>query len=56
MDRRTLAGIGLCTVGLVGYVAGIYVEYPGRAFSITALMVGITLIAIAHQATSGQSA
>lgn len=56
MDRPTLAGIGLCTVGLVGYVAGVYVAYPGRAFSITALMVGITLVAIARQSAPGQGA
>ncbi|SEO29016.1 hypothetical protein SAMN04487948_101555 [Halogranum amylolyticum] len=49
MEWRTLAGVGLSTAGFLGYVAGIYVSYPGRSFSITAVMVGITLIAIGHQ-------
>lgn len=49
MHRSTLVGIGLFAVGLVGYVVGIYVAYPGRAFSITAVVVGIALAAIAQQ-------
>lgn len=49
MERSTLAGLGLFTVGLVGYVVGVYVAYPGRAFSITAIVVGIALVAIASQ-------
>lgn len=52
MDRSTPAGIGLFTVGLLGYLAGIYVTYPGRAFSITAIIVGIALVAIARQSDS----
>lgn len=52
MDWRIPAGSGLFVVGLVGYVVGIYVEYPGRAFSITAIIVGIALVAIARQSTS----
>ena len=48
MVRETLIGGGLFVVGLVGYVVGIYVAYPGRAFSLTAIMVGMTLVAIAH--------
>lgn len=46
MDRYTLVGMVLLTLGLVGYVVGIYIEYPGRAFSVTAIMVGIGLVAI----------
>lgn len=46
MNRATGAGV-VCTVGgLAGYVAGTVAPYPGRSFSITALMVGITLLAI----------
>ena len=46
MDRVTGLG-GLCTAaGVVGYAAGVVVAYPGRAFSLTALMLGITLLAI----------
>ena len=56
MARQTLIGGGLFTVGLVGYVVGIYVEYPGRAFSVTAIMVGIALVAIAHQSPTEEAA
>jgi hypothetical protein len=46
MDRTFWVGAGLAVVGLGGYVTGTVVAYPGRAFAITALMVGITLVAI----------
>ncbi|GAB6861149.1 hypothetical protein ACFR97_13830 [Haloplanus litoreus] len=46
MDRTFLAGAGLSVAGLCGYVVGTLVTYPGRAFSLTAIMVGITLAAI----------
>jgi len=46
MERRTLAGVGLLAAGLVGYVVGVGVAYPGRAFSITAVMAGAALVAI----------
>lgn len=49
MDRSTLIGVGLVSIGLVGYVVGVHVAYPGRAFSITAIVVGIALAAIAQQ-------
>ncbi|MFB6097445.1 MAG: hypothetical protein ABEJ74_08665 [Haloferacaceae archaeon] len=46
MDRTRIVGGALCGLGIVGYVAGIAVPYTGRAFSITALMVGVTLYAV----------
>jgi len=49
MDRSTIVGAGLFTTGIVGYVLGIYVDYPGRGFTVTAVMVGITLVAIGHR-------
>jgi hypothetical protein len=51
MVRGTLLGGGLFVAGLVGYVTGLYTEYPGRALSLTAIMVGITLVAIARRST-----
>jgi uncharacterized membrane protein AbrB (regulator of aidB expression) len=48
MDSPTAVGGGLLVVGLVGYVVGIYIPYPGRAFSLTAIMVGISVAAIAQ--------
>ena len=44
MDRLAVAGWGLLVAGLLGYVAGVYVAYPGRAFSVTAVMVGTVLV------------
>ncbi|QLC34756.1 hypothetical protein EFA46_010830 (plasmid) [Halarchaeum sp. CBA1220] len=46
MDRYTVAGSALLIPGLLAYVAGVSAAYPGRAFSLTAVMVGISLIVI----------
>ncbi|MCO8245091.1 MULTISPECIES: hypothetical protein [unclassified Haladaptatus] len=50
MNRTYASGLGLTALGLVGYLIGIETPYPGRAFSITGVMVGITLLAIANAA------
>lgn len=39
-------GGSVTLLGVVGYLAGLLSPYPGRAFSITALMVGITMLAV----------
>jgi hypothetical protein len=52
MNRDRLLGGGLIVLGLVGYLAGVRIAYPGRAFSLTALMVGVTLVAISPRATT----
>ncbi|NHX35234.1 MULTISPECIES: hypothetical protein [Halolamina] len=46
MHRRTVAGGGLLVAGLLGYAVGVYVSYPGRAFSLTAIMAGTVLVVI----------
>jgi hypothetical protein len=46
MNRATLIGGVLSLAGLVGYAVGVSVAYPGRAFSITALITGIALLTI----------
>ena len=46
MNRTRAIGLALLLAGLLGYVVGVLVPYPGRAFSITAVMVGVTLTAI----------
>jgi hypothetical protein len=46
MDRVVAAGIALTVLGLVGYVVGVVAVYPGRAFSVTGVMVGLTLVAV----------
>lgn len=46
MNRLRAVGVALVVAGVVGYVAGIVAPYPGRAFSITGVMVGVTLIGV----------
>lgn len=46
MNRTLLAGLVVVTIGLAGYLAGIAVAYPGRALSVTAVMIGATLVAV----------
>lgn len=56
MQRTALAGGGLALVGLVGYVVGIVTPYPGRAFSLSAVMVGVTLLVVARGLSGGEPA
>lgn len=37
-------GVVVLVLGLVGYAVGIETAYPGRAFSVTAIMAGIGLV------------
>jgi hypothetical protein len=46
MDRVVVAGVALTVLGLLGYVVGVFAPYPGRAFSVTGVMVGLTLVAV----------
>lgn len=48
MDSAFAAGIVLALAGVVGYAVGTAVAYPGRAFTVTAVMVGLTLVAVGH--------
>lgn len=50
MNTTMVAGTVLSGLGLGGYLIGLSVAYPGRAFSVTVLMVGITLAAIGRTA------
>ena len=46
MNMVSATGL-LCTVGgVAAYVAGMALAYPGRSFSVTAVMVGVTLLAV----------
>ncbi len=59
MDRALLAGIAVTGLGLAGYAVGVAEPYPGRAFSVTGVMVGLTLVAVgagrgAGDATGGE--
>lgn len=46
MNTTLALGITFTLLGVVGYLVGLTVPYPGRAFSVTGVMVGITLLAI----------
>jgi len=46
MNALTGVGLGLTVGGAVAYIAGAAVAYPGRAFSLTAVMVGVTLLSV----------
>lgn len=46
MNRLFVLGVTLAAVGLVGYAVGVGMAYPGRAFSVTMVMVGVALIAM----------
>ncbi|AHG02689.1 hypothetical protein HALDL1_02920 [Halobacterium sp. DL1] len=46
MDRLRALGLAVTAVGVAGYAVGTATPYPGRAFSVTAVIVGITLASI----------
>jgi hypothetical protein len=48
MNRTLSFGVALTALGVVGYGLGIAVAYPGRSFSVTAVMVGIALLAVGY--------
>ena len=55
MNREFAAGVALTAAGLLGYAAGTQVAYPGRALSVTAVMVGITLLSVGQTGMEGPS-
>jgi hypothetical protein len=54
MEPRTVAGSGLLVTGLLTYAAGVSISDPGRAFSLTAVMVGIVLVALGGVPAGGE--
>lgn len=46
VSRPKLLGLVSTLLGLGGYVLGVFVAYPGRAFSLSLGMVGVTLLVI----------
>jgi hypothetical protein len=46
MQGTRLLGGAVAVLGMAGYVAGVAVDYPGRSFAITAVMLGVTLVAV----------
>jgi len=51
MNTVTGLGLALTVGGVVGYLVGVAVTYPGRAFSLTAVMVGVTLLSVGRSDT-----
>jgi hypothetical protein len=49
MNRLRVLGGGFSLLALAGYGLAIGVEYPGRAFTITLFMIGVTLVAVGGQ-------
>ncbi|MFB6165140.1 MAG: hypothetical protein ABEJ31_08275 [Haloarculaceae archaeon] len=45
MNWELAAGVGLLALGLAGYSVGVWYAFPGRAFSVTAVMLGLLLLA-----------
>lgn len=52
MNIALVVGVAATLLGLVGYVAGISVSYPGRAFSLTLLMFGMALVLVGRAGTA----
>lgn len=50
-------GIGFCSIclGVLGYLVGVFYAYPGRAVSVLAVMIGITLVAISDGRILGRT-
>lgn len=48
MNRLFAIGATLTGIGVAGYVLGIATAYPGRAFSVTAVMVGVATLAVGY--------
>lgn len=46
MNRLRVLGGAISLLALAGYVLGIWIAYPGRAFSIAAFMLGATLAVV----------
>jgi len=46
MDTVLVLGVVTTALGLVGYAVGVAAPYPGRAFSVAGVMVGVTLVAV----------
>lgn len=46
MDSVRTTGTLLTLASLVGYVAGIAGQYPGRELSVAGVMAGVTLMAV----------
>ncbi len=46
MNATFAAGAALTVVGVAAYVVGVARPFPGRSFSVAAVMIGISLLAV----------
>lgn len=46
MNRTFAAGVALTAASVLGYLVGVLAAYPGRAFALSGIMVGITVVAV----------
>ncbi|MEE6208722.1 hypothetical protein U3A55_00925 [Salarchaeum sp. III] len=53
MDSVRIAGSVLSVLSLLAYAVGVVQPYPGRSFSVTGVMVGVTLAAVGSPGPSG---
>lgn len=53
MDSVRITGSVLTVLSLLAYAIGALQPYPGRAFSVTGVMVGVTLAAVGSPSPSG---
>ena len=56
MNPLTGAGLVGAAGGVTGYVVGLFVPYPGRAFSLTLLMFGLSVLAVGRADAQGDAA
>lgn len=56
MNAALVLGVLLTAVGLVGYAVGVSTAYPGRSFSLTLVMAGLTLVAVRRAFGAGSRA
>ena len=47
MNRTLAVGTGLTAASALGYVVGVLEPYPFRAFAVSGVMIGITIVAVA---------
>ena len=52
MNRVFIAGVAATLAGVGGYAIGIATPFPGRSLSVTAVMVGVSMIFV-HGAWEG---
>lgn len=57
MNRVLAVGAFLTVLGVLGYALGVATPYPGRAFSVTAFMAGLSLavIGLSLEAAEGET-